>query len=97
MVIADRSADVFSSGIVRGDNVGRILGLAGEELYLDVFEIISERRHGDVFRFRAAPVWIDGYDLSEFYRGLANGIRTLMLVKLEGPAATEVREDLRDR
>ena len=86
----------FSSGIVRGDDVGRVLGLAGEELYLDVFEIISERRHGDVFRF-VQRVLDDGYDLSEFYRGLADGIRALMLVKLEGPAAAEVRADLRDR
>ncbi len=86
----------FSAGVVRGEDVGRVLGLAGEELYLEIFQIIAEHRHGDVFRF-VQRVLDDGYDLSEFYRGLADGIRALMLVKLEGPAAADVREDLRDR
>src|SRR5687767_13418707 len=38
----------FTGGRVRGPDVGRVLGLAGEELYLDLFEIIAERRHADV-------------------------------------------------
>ena len=38
----------------------------------------------------------EGYDLAEFYRGLADSLRVLMVTKLEGPdAATDVREDLR--
>jgi DNA polymerase-3 subunit gamma/tau len=84
----------FGSGVVRGDDVGRVLGLAGEELYLEVLEIIAERRHADVFRF-VQRVLDEGYDLSEFYRGLADAIRALMLFKLEGPDAGEVRADLR--
>ena len=86
----------FSAGRVTGADVGRVLGLAGEELYLDLFEIIAERRHGDVFRF-VQRVLDEGYDLSEVYRGLADAIRALMLVKLEGPTAAEVRADLQPR
>jgi DNA polymerase-3 subunit gamma/tau len=86
----------FGSGVVRGDDVGRVLGLAGEELYLEILEIISERRHADVFRF-VQRVLDEGYDLSEFYRGMADAIRALMLVKLEGAPAAEVRADLQDR
>jgi DNA polymerase-3 subunit gamma/tau len=86
----------FGSGVVRGADVGRVLGLAGEESYLEVMEIISQRRHAEVFRF-VQRVLDEGYDLSEFYRGMADAIRALMLVKLEGPAAAEVRADLQDR
>src|SRR5690606_2521254 len=52
-------------------------------------------RHGDVFRF-VQRLLDEGYDLAEFYRGLADALRTLMIVKFDGPDAIEVREDLRD-
>jgi DNA polymerase-3 subunit gamma/tau len=86
----------FTGGRVTGEDVGRVLGLASEELYLDLFDILSERRHGDVFRF-VQRVLDEGYDLSEFYRGLADAIRAVMLVKLEGPKAADIREDLTPR
>ena len=85
----------FTGGRVLGQDVGRVLGLAGDELYLDLFEILAEHRHADVFRF-VQRVLDEGYDLSEFYRGLADAIRAIMLVKLEGDTA-DVREDLRER
>src|SRR5690606_619637 len=66
-----------------------------EELYLELFGIIADRRHGDVFRF-VQRLLDEGYDLAEFYRGLADALRTLMVVKFDGPDAIEVREDLRD-
>lgn len=77
------------------DDVRQVLGLVGEELYLELFLIIAERRHADVFRF-IERILDDGYDLAEFYRGLANAIRTLLIVKLDGAEAAEIREDLRD-
>jgi DNA polymerase-3 subunit gamma/tau len=85
----------FTGGRVLGQDVGRVLGLAGDELYLDLFEILAEHRHADVFRF-VQRVLDEGYDLSEFYRGLADAIRAIMLVKLEGDTV-DVREDLRER
>ncbi|MEX2280928.1 MAG: DNA polymerase III subunit gamma/tau [Gemmatimonadota bacterium] len=86
----------FTGGRVLGEDVGRVLGLAGDELYLDLFEILAERRPADVFRF-VQRVLDEGYDLSEFYRGLADAIRAVMLVKLEGERAADLREDLRPR
>src|SRR5690606_27701440 len=80
---------------VTADDVRQVLGLVGEELYLELFGIIAERRHGDVFRF-VQRLLDEGYDLAEFYRGLADALRTLMIVKFDGPDAIEVREDLRD-
>ena len=85
----------FTGGRVLGQDVGRVLGLAGDELYLDLFDILAEHRHADVFRF-VQRVLDEGYDLSEFYRGLADAIRAIMLVKLEGDSV-DVREDLRER
>ncbi|HEX7117352.1 MAG TPA: DNA polymerase III subunit gamma/tau [Longimicrobiales bacterium] len=79
---------------VTADDVRQVLGLAGEELYLELFGIIADRRHGDVFRF-VQRLLDDGYDLAEFYRGLADALRTLMVVKFDGEAAVEVRDDLR--
>jgi DNA polymerase-3 subunit gamma/tau len=76
--------------------VRRVLGLIGDELYLDMFEIIVERRHADVFRFVDRMI-DDGYDISEFQRGLADAIRNLMIIKLEDVEKADIREDLRDR
>jgi DNA polymerase-3 subunit gamma/tau len=86
----------LSGGQLRSEDVGRVLGLAGEELYLDLFDIVAQRRHADVFRF-VQRVLDEGLDLSEFYRGLADGIRALLLVKLEGADSADVRADLRSR
>jgi DNA polymerase III subunit gamma/tau len=85
----------FAEGRVTGDDVRRVLGLVGEELYLEMFDIIAERRYADVFRF-VQRIIDEGYDLTEFYRGLADALRALMIARLEGAAAADVREDLRD-
>jgi DNA polymerase-3 subunit gamma/tau len=87
----------FTEGRVTGDAVRRMLGLASDEMYLELFEIIADKRFGDVFRF-VTHLLDEGYDLTEFYRGLADALRALLLTRLEGAdAAIEVREDLRDR
>jgi len=79
---------------VTAADVRQVLGLVGEELYLELFGIIAERRHGEVFRFVERLV-DEGYDLAEFYRGLADAIRALLIFRLDGPEAVEVRDDLR--
>jgi DNA polymerase III subunit gamma/tau len=66
----------FAEGRVTGDDVRRVLGLVGEELYLELFHIIAGRRYADVFRF-VQRITDDGYDLTEFYRGLADALRAL--------------------
>jgi DNA polymerase-3 subunit gamma/tau len=37
-----------------------------------------------------------GYDLAEFYRGLADALRSLLVTRLDGVEAAGMREDLRD-
>src|SRR5688500_15066121 len=86
----------FAGRKITGEDVARVLGLIGDELYLEMFEIIADRRHADVFRF-VARIYDDGYDIAEFQRGLADAIRTMMIVNLEGVDHMEVREDLRAR
>jgi DNA polymerase-3 subunit gamma/tau len=84
----------FGEGRITGADVRRVLGLVGEELYLELFDILADRRYGDVFRF-VQRVLDEGYDLAEFYRGLADALRGLLIARLDGAAAPEVREDLR--
>ena len=86
----------FAGKRVTPEDVRRVLGLIGDELYLDMFEIIVDRRHADVFRFVDRMI-DDGYDISEFQRGLADAIRNLMIIKLEDVEKADIREDLRDR
>jgi DNA polymerase-3 subunit gamma/tau len=86
----------FTEGAPTADDVRRVLGLVGDELYLDLFAIIAERRHADVFRF-VARLLEEGYDLAEFYRGLADFLRALLITKLNGADAAELRADLRTR
>jgi len=81
-------------GGVGVEDVARVLGLVGEEIYLDLFQLLAARRVGDVFRF-VQRVLDEGYDLAEFYRGLADALRALILAQAEGTAQLDVREDLR--
>jgi DNA polymerase III subunit gamma/tau len=85
----------FTEGAPTAEDVRRILGLVDEELYLELFGIIADRRHGDVFRF-VQRLLDDGYDLTEFYRGLADALRMLLIVRFDGAEAAELREDLRE-
>jgi DNA polymerase III subunit gamma/tau len=86
----------FTQGTPGAEDVRRVLGLVGDELYLDLVATIADRDHAGVFRF-VSRLLADGYDLAEFYRGLADFLRSLLLVKLTGTAVEEVRADLRDR
>lgn len=84
----------FVEGRLTAEDVQRILGLVADEVYLDLFAIIAEGRVADVFRF-VQEIVEGGYDLSEFYRGLADALRTLLIVRFDGADAAEVRDDLR--
>jgi DNA polymerase III subunit gamma/tau len=82
------------AGGSRRKTCSAILGLVADEIYLDLFGVIAEGRIAQVFRF-VQDVIDGGYDLSEFYRGLADAVRTLLVIRFDGPEAGEVREDLR--
>jgi DNA polymerase-3 subunit gamma/tau len=85
----------FTEGEPTAADVQRVLGLVGDELYLELMDVVAERRHAEVFVF-VQRLLSDGFDLSEFYRGLADFLRALLMIRLGG-AGVEVREDLRER
>jgi DNA polymerase III subunit gamma/tau len=84
----------FTSGRLATEDVQRILGLVADEVYLELFGVIADGRVADVFRF-VQDVVEEGHDLSEFYRGLADAVRTLLVIRFDGAAAAAVREELR--
>ena len=86
----------FSGDSVTVADVRMVLGLVGDELFLDLFDILAEHRHGDVFRF-VEKLLDEGHDLAEFYRGLADSLRALLATKFDGAVGPDVREDLRER
>ncbi len=59
------------------ETVVRVLGVVSEERYLEILEIVAERRHGAVFDFVETLI-DEGYDLVEFYHGLAERLRLLL-------------------
>jgi DNA polymerase-3 subunit gamma/tau len=84
----------FAGRRVTEADVRSVLGLVTDELYLELFGILADRRYGDVFRF-VQRLLDEGYDLTEFYRGLADALRVLLGVKFDGRTSDEIREDLR--
>lgn len=83
----------FTEGPPSADDVRRILGLVGTEVYLDLFGIVADRRAADVFRF-VGRMLDEGYDLAEFYRGLADFIRALLIVRLGGGEVEAIPQHL---
>jgi DNA polymerase-3 subunit gamma/tau len=65
------------------ESVRQVLGLVEEERYLELFDLMAARRHGDIFPFVDRLV-DEGYDLSEFYLGLTEGLRLLLRLRLGG-------------
>jgi DNA polymerase III subunit gamma/tau len=85
----------FTEGAPTGTDVRRVLGLVEDEIYLELADIVADRRQADVFGL-VARLLAEGYDLAEFYRGLADFLRALLLLNLSG-GAPEVRPDLLER
>ncbi|HEX8359189.1 MAG TPA: DNA polymerase III subunit gamma/tau, partial [Longimicrobium sp.] len=79
----------FTEGTPTAEDVRRVLGLVGTEVYLELFGIVAERRAADVFRF-VGRMMDEGYDLAEFYRGLADFLRALLITRLGGGEAESV-------
>ena len=87
----------FSGERITAEDVHLVLGLIEEELFLELFEILRERRAADVFAYVQRLV-NGGYDLEEFYKGLGDSLRTLLRIGLEdGDAMTGVSEPFAER
>ena len=83
------------------DSVVRVLGVVAEQRYLELFDLIIERRHGAVFDF-VEELIDEGHDLVEFYHGLAEKLRLLLRMALDADSSPEgltreLREDFARR
>ena len=79
------------------DSVVRVLGVVDEQRYLDLFDLVIERRHGAVFQF-VEELIDEGHDLVEFYYGLGEKLRLLLRMSLDSTSSTagDLNEDLRE-
>ncbi len=59
----------------------QVLGVVSEEHYLELFDLIADRRSGEIFGFVERLI-DEGYDLVEFYHGLAEKLRLLLRLAL---------------
>ncbi len=72
----------FSGDRVTAADVRQVLGLVEDELYLELLEILLERRASDVFGF-LEKLNAGGYDLEEFHKGLGEALRLLLRIRLQ--------------
>ncbi len=72
----------FSGDRVTATDVRQVLGLVEEDLYFELLEILCERRTAEVFGY-VDRLNKGGYDLEEFYKGLAEALRLLLRIRLE--------------
>ena len=83
----------LTGGEISQEAVRRVLGLVEDERFLELMDILSERRHGAVFTF-VETLLDEGYDMAEFHRGLIEALRALLRVKLSGDGeGLDLRED----
>ena len=73
----------LTGGAITQESVRRVLGLVENERYLEFFDILAKRQHGEVFAF-VERLLDEGYDLVEFYHGLVDALRTLLRLSLGG-------------
>ena len=78
----------FSGDSVAAEDVRQVLGLIEDELYLELFDILGDRRAAEVFSYVERLVE-GGYDLEEFYKGLGERLRTLLRLGLEDESRLE--------
>jgi len=86
-------------GAITPDNVRDALGLVPEDQYLELLDIIAERRAQDVFPF-VAKLADSGVDFERFLAGLGDAIRAQLSVSLGGDAndlSEHARAELKKR
>jgi len=85
----------FTIGNPTRVDVQRVLGLVDDEVYLELAGIVADQRPDAVFAF-VGRLLDQGYDLAEFYRGLTDFLRSLLIRRLGG-SLTEVHAELAER
>lgn len=86
----------FTGGEISNDAVRAVLGLVPQERYLELLDLVANHEHARIFPF-VESLLDEGYDLAEFYYGLADALRALLRLRLDpGDPAPDVRPDLRD-
>ncbi|HUQ45504.1 MAG TPA: DNA polymerase III subunit gamma/tau [Gemmatimonadaceae bacterium] len=84
----------MGDGAVMPDRVRDALGLVPEDEFLDLLDLLAERRAGDVFAF-VARLADAGVDYGQFLTGFADIVRGQLAVSLGG-VPPEVSERTRD-
>jgi DNA polymerase III gamma/tau subunit len=73
----------FGEGAVTAQRVRDALGWIGDEMYVELLDLVAERRSADVFPYIARLVDA-GADLGEFVAGAGEALRAWMVHKLGG-------------
>jgi len=84
----------LSEGPVTADTVRRILGVVGDDHYMQLFDLIASRDRAGIFDLVESLV-DEGFDLVEFYHGLVDALRTLLRFRV-GSSVHEVALDRRE-
>jgi len=84
----------FGEGTITAARVREVLGLAGDELYVEVLGFVAERRPAAVFALVDRLVDA-GADLTEFMNGAAEMLRALLMLQL-GSEPEGLTEAMRD-
>jgi len=86
----------LSGGEIDVETVRRVLGLVEDERFLDLFDVLRDGRHGDVFSL-VEGLLDEGHDLVEFYHGFVDALRILLRLRLgDSSPAPGLRPDLMD-
>ena len=83
----------LSEGGLSSETVQGVLGVIGEERYLQLFDILINRDRQGLFELIQSLI-DHGYDLVEFYHGLMDALRALLRLRL-GAGAPDLPEHSR--
>ncbi len=73
----------LTGGEVTSEATRRVLGLIDDERFVELLDILAQRRHGDLFPY-VESLMDEGYDLVEFYHGLVDTLRHLLRLAFGG-------------
>ena len=86
----------FSGDRIDAEDVRRMLGLVDEDRYLAFFDLAARGDRGGVLPF-VQDLVDAGHDPAEFVKGLADGLRALLALRMDPGADVELTPDSRAR